>query len=79
GIEFNAIKTFSTPRRLTILGQDLAEKQADLDEVKKGPAKKIALHSEGNFTKAAQGFVRGPGRTTDDIYFADLKATAYAY
>ncbi|KRL63651.1 glycine--tRNA ligase subunit beta [Lactobacillus psittaci] len=79
GLEFKAIKTFSTPRRLTILVQDLAEKQADIDEVKKGPAKKIALDSDGNFTKAAQGFVRGQGMTTDDIYFEELKGTEYAY
>ncbi|MCW8106158.1 glycine--tRNA ligase subunit beta [Lactobacillus mulieris] len=79
GLEFKAIKTFSTPRRLTILVQDLAEKQADIDEIKKGPAKKIALDSEGNFTKAAQGFVRGQGMTTDDIYFEELKGTEYAY
>ena len=42
GLKFKDIKTFSTPRRLTILVEDLAEKQDDIDEVKKGPAKKIA-------------------------------------
>ena len=32
----------------------LADKQSDLTEDFKGPAKKIALDSDGNFTKAAQ-------------------------
>ena len=34
GLKFKDIKTFATPRRLTILVEDLAEKQDDIDEVK---------------------------------------------
>lgn len=79
GLKFKDIKTYSTPRRLTILVEDLAEKQDDIDEVKKGPAKKIAQDADGNWTKAAQGFARGQGITTDDIYFEELKGTEYAY
>lgn len=79
GLAFKDIKTFSTPRRLTILVEDLAEKQDDIDEVKKGPAKKIAQDQDGNWTKAAQGFVRGQGMSVDDIYFEELKGTEYAY
>ena len=79
GLSFKDIKTYSTPRRLTILVQDLAEKQDDIDEVKKGPAKKIAQDADGNWTKAAEGFARGQGMTTDDIYFEELKGTEYAY
>ena len=79
GLKFKCIKTFSTPRRLTILVEELAEKQEDIDEIKKGPAKKIALDQDKNWTKAAQGFARGQGMTTDDIYFEELKGTEYAY
>ncbi|MDF7638961.1 glycine--tRNA ligase subunit beta [Lactobacillus sp. ESL0791] len=79
GLKFKDIKTYSTPRRLTILVEDLAEKQADIDEVKKGPAKKIAQDQDGKWTKAAEGFARGQGMTTDDIYFQELKGTEYAY
>lgn len=79
GLKFKDIKTYSTPRRLTILVEDLAEKQDDIDEVKKGPAKKIAQDADGNWTKAAQGFARGQGITTDDIYFEEIKGTEYAY
>ncbi|WEV36133.1 glycine--tRNA ligase subunit beta [Lactobacillus sp. ESL0677] len=79
GLKFKDIKTSSTPRRLTIVVEELAEKQADIDEVKKGPAKKIAQDADGNWTKAAQGFARGQGMTTDDIYFEELKGTEYAY
>ena len=79
GLNFKCTKTFSTPRRLTVLVEDLAEKQEDIDEIKKGPAKKIALDQDKNWTKAAQGFARGQGMTTDDIYFDKLKGTEYAY
>ena len=79
GLKFKSIKTFSTPRRLTILVEELSEKQADIDEIKKGPAKKIALDQDKNWTRAAQGFARGQGMTTDDIYFEELKGTEYAY
>ena len=79
GLSFKDIKTFSTPRRLTILVEDLAEKQEDIDEVKKGPAKKIAQDADGNWTKAAQGFARGQGVSVEDIYFEELKGTEYAY
>lgn len=79
GLSFKNIRTYSTPRRLTILVQDLAEKQKDIDEVKKGPAKKIAQDADGNWTKAAEGFVRGQGMTTEDIYFDEIKGTEYAY
>lgn len=79
GLSFKEIKTYSTPRRLTILVKELTEKQADIDEIKKGPSKKIAQDDAGNWTKAAQGFARGQGMSPDDIYFQDLKGTEYAY
>lgn len=79
GLSFENIKTFSTPRRLTILVQELAEKQADIDEIKKGPSKRIALDKDGNWSKAAEGFVRGQNMSVDDIYFQKIKDVEYAY
>jgi len=78
-LEFGQLKTYATPRRLAILIEDLADKQADIHEEAKGPAKKIALDAEGNWSKAAQGFVRGQGLTTDDITFKELKGVEYVY
>ncbi|WP_019771410.1 glycine--tRNA ligase subunit beta, partial [Streptococcus sobrinus] len=66
-------------RRLAVRVTDLADKQEDLSEDFKGPAKKIALDAEGNFTKAAQGFVRGKGLSTDDIEFRQVKGEEYVY
>ena len=78
-LSFEAIQTFSTPRRLAVRVTGLADKQADLTEDFKGPAKKIALDSDGNFTKAAQGFVRGKGLTVEDIEFREIKGEEYVY
>lgn len=79
GLSFKEVLTYSTPRRLAVLVKDLAEKQRDVDEIKKGPAKKIAQDSDGNWTKAAMGFARGQGMSVDDIYFEELKGVEYAY
>ena len=78
-LSFEAIQTFSTPRRLAVRVTGLADKQVDLTEDFKGPAKKIALDSDGNFTKAAQGFVRGKGLTVEDIEFREIKGEEYVY
>ena len=78
-LTFEAIAAYSTPRRLAIFVQDLADKQADTEEEIKGPAKKIALDAQGEWSKAAQGFVRGQGLTTDDIYFKELKGVEYVH
>lgn len=78
-LSYSSIKTFSTPRRLTVQITDLADRQADTEEEIKGPAKKIAYDNEGNWSKAAQGFVRGQGLTTDAITFRELKGVEYIY
>ena len=78
-LSFEDIQTFSTPRRLAARVIGLANQQTDLTEDFKGPAKKIALDAAGNFSKAAQGFVRGKGLTTDAIEFREVKGEEYVY
>lgn len=78
-LSFEMIETFSTPRRLAVRVRGLADKQTDLTEDFKGPSKKIALDADGNFTKAAEGFVRGKGLTTADIEFREIKGEEYVY
>ncbi|TWT11262.1 glycine--tRNA ligase subunit beta [Streptococcus sp. sy004] len=78
-LTFDKIELFSTPRRLAVRVVGLADEQSDLTEDFKGPAKKIALDASGHFTKAAEGFVRGKGLTTDDIRFETIKGEDYVY
>ena len=78
-LTFEKIEMFSTPRRLAVRVVGLADKQSDLTENFKGPSKKIALDADGNFTKAAEGFVRGKGLTVEDITFREIKGEEYVY
>lgn len=78
-LDFEDVKTFSTPRRLTVQVLGLADKQADVKKEVRGPAKKIAQDADGNWTKAAIGFSKGQGASTDDIVFKDVKGTPYVF
>lgn len=78
-ISFDSIQEYATPRRLALLIQGLSDKQPDIDESVKGPAKKIAQDADGNWTKAAIGFTRGQGATVDDIEFKDVKGVEYVF
>ncbi len=78
-IEFEEVKLNSTPRRLVLLIDGLAERQKDLKEVVKGPSKKIAFDEEGNPTKALEGFMRGQGISLDDIFLQEHNGEEYVY
>ena len=73
------VESFSTPRRLAVRVCDVASSQEDVEEEAKGPAKKIAQDEQGNWSKAAQGFVRGQGVTVDDIFFKEIKGVEYVH
>jgi len=55
------VHTHGTPRRLALLVEDVAERQADLDEEVMGPAVKVAYTTEGQPTRALLGFCQGKG------------------
>ncbi|MEG0552910.1 MAG: glycine--tRNA ligase subunit beta, partial [Carnobacterium sp.] len=76
-LSYGEVLSFSTPRRLAVIVKELSEKQADIEESAKGPAKKIALDAEGNWSKAAMGFVRGQKLSVEDIYFKEIKGVEY--
>jgi glycyl-tRNA synthetase beta chain len=78
-ISFSEVISFSSPRRLAVLVKGMAEAQEDIHEEAKGPAKKIAQDESGNWSKAAIGFCRGQGMSTDDIYFKEIKGVEYAH
>ncbi|OEH93709.1 glycine--tRNA ligase subunit beta [Bacillus solimangrovi] len=78
-ISFEDIKAYSTPRRLAVIVNGVSEKQEDVSDEARGPAKKIALDDEGNWTKAAQGFARGQGVDPSAIFFKEVKGTEYVF
>lgn len=78
-LDYAEIKSFATPRRLAMLISGLAERQPDKTEEVKGPAKRIALDADGNFTKAALGFARGQKVDPENITFKDFKGEPYVF
>ena len=75
-IKFSEIESFSTPRRVTAIIKDLAEKQDDLDKKSVGPSVEIA-YKDGKLTKAGEGFVRSQGATADDIKIIENEKGKY--
>ncbi len=70
-IGFETIKTYGTPRRLTVIIEGLAEKQPDTTKTIKGPIAKIAFDNEGKLTPAGIGFAKKNGITESDLYKED--------
>ena len=77
-LSFESVEAFATPRRLAVRVNGLEEEQEDRVEIFKGPSLAIA-QKDGAWTKAAEGFVRGKGLTTDDIYVETIKDVEYIY
>ena len=78
-INFDNIEKYATPRRLTFVIKNLADKATDLEEEVKGPAKKIAVDADGNFTKPALGFMKSKGLDPENVYFKQLDNAEYLF
>jgi glycyl-tRNA synthetase beta chain len=78
-ISFDSIAHFSTPRRLAVIAYGVSSSQEDAEEEAKGPARKIAIDHEGNWSKAAVGFTKGQGMSVEDIYFKEINGVEYAH
>ncbi|MBQ3725738.1 MAG: glycine--tRNA ligase subunit beta [Selenomonadaceae bacterium] len=70
-INFGAVKTLGTPRRLALLVSDVATTQANVEEEKRGPSTKIAFDKDGKPSKAAVGFARGQKVQPEDLITRD--------
>ncbi len=71
GIKYSLAKSYSTPRRLTVVFEGLDEKQADISKEVKGPIVSVALDANNNFTNAAIGFAKKNGIETKDLIIKD--------
>jgi glycyl-tRNA synthetase beta chain len=73
-----SIEIFGTPRRLSVLLQDLPLQQDDREEEIKGPPVKAAFR-DGQPTKAAEGFARKQGVTVEDFEIRDTPKGAFIF
>ncbi len=78
-LNFDEIKVYSTPRRLTAIITGLDEGQEDLSEDVKGPSKKISFDEAGNPSKALLGFMRGQNVDLNDIFTIEKNGEEYVY
>ncbi|CAM4024769.1 glycine--tRNA ligase subunit beta [Cohnella lubricantis] len=78
-LTYKEVKAYATPRRLAVLVEELAEKQADVSEEVKGPARKIAKDESGAWSKAALGFARSQGVEPEELFFKELAGVEYVY
>ncbi len=67
-----------TPRRIVVTVADVASREPDAEQLRKGPRWSAAFDSEGNPTKALQGFARGQGVAVSDVVKADFGGNEHA-
>lgn len=60
-LTIGTVRTLGTPRRLTVIVDDVAATAETVQETVTGPSAKAAFDADGNPTRAAQGFARGKG------------------
>jgi len=78
-LEFTGINTYATPRRLSVIIDQLSRKQEDIDEEIKGPPKKIAVDNDGKLTKAGLGFMKKFNASENDLFYKDYSGQDYLY
>ncbi|MBC1920642.1 glycine--tRNA ligase subunit beta [Listeria grayi] len=78
-ISYENIETYATPRRLALIVKAMADKQEDRIEEAKGPAKKIALDENGDWSKAALGFARSQQVDPSELGFQSFKDVDYLF
>ncbi len=66
-LKYGNVHAYATPRRLALWIESLEVKQADKEVEKRGPALKAAYDTDGNPTKAVQGFAKSCGVNVADL------------
>ncbi|MCI8335707.1 MAG: glycine--tRNA ligase subunit beta [Peptococcaceae bacterium] len=78
-LAYSDLKVWGTPRRFALLVQDLDTMQEDISVEVKGPAEKSAYDAEGKPSKALEGFCKGQGVASSDVFVKELNGVPYVY
>ena len=76
-LNFSGIRTFGTPRRLTLAVEGLDSAQADMVKEHIGPPAKAGFDGEGKPTKAAVGFAASKGLDVAALQVVDTPKGQY--
>ena len=80
GLSHGDVRVISSPRRLAVQVEGVAEATEEIHDVKRGPAANIAFDADGNPTKAACGFARKCGvDATELIRREDTDGREYVF
>jgi glycyl-tRNA synthetase beta chain len=78
-LSFREVKVYGSPRRLVLIAEGLAERQASQTREERGPAARVAFDEDGKPTKAALGFARRHGVSPDDLVAKDTDQGEYVF
>lgn len=77
-LAFDEIKIESTPRRFTVLINNIYQESDEKSEEVRGPSAKIA-YKDGEPTKALLGFLKGQGASLEDLIIKKFKEEDYVF
>jgi glycyl-tRNA synthetase len=77
-LDYTDLKVFATPRRLTVLVENLAGQQPDRETLVKGPPAQRAFDAAGAPTPAAVGFARSRGIEVNELQVVEIDGGQYA-
>lgn len=79
GLSAGEAHLFSTPRRLAVLVEDVAEKTPEIHETRRGPKVEAAFDADGNPTQAAIGFARSANTTPENLAKKEEDGANYVF
>jgi len=78
-IGYKKINTYSTPRRLVVIVDDISDKQQDNIKEIKGPPENISYDDKGNPTKALIGFCNKQNISLNEIEKREVKGSIFLF
>jgi glycyl-tRNA synthetase beta chain len=78
-LEHGDIRSYATPRRITVTVENLAATSTKRTELKRGPAVSAAYDAEGKLTKAALGFAKANNVAPEQIIKQDTDKGSYIF
>ena len=76
-LEHGTVDVKATPRRIVVTVADVAHSEADTTQTVRGPRASAAYGPDGEPSKALLGFLRGQGKTPEDVARVDVDGVEY--
>ncbi len=75
----SGVETYGTPRRLVLVGRDIASRQSDTVQEVTGPPIGASYDEDGNPTRAAEGFAGKQGVAVQDLQTIETPKGVYVF